>query len=88
MSDRPIDVQDSRVYTTVSDRQANVNAGENAWTGRQRSGSTHYRYRSGSVVREHWHNNAHGGTQFSRPIGGVDRNGNSWGSQPNNGYEV
>ena len=80
--------QESRVYTTVADRQANHEAGENRWTGRQRSGSTHYRYRSGSVVREHWHNNAHGGTQFSRPIGGIDRNGNLWGQQPSGGYVV
>ena len=74
--------QRSSTYATVDDRNANWQAGENPWNGRQRSGSTHYRYRSGSVTREHWHNNAHGGSQFSRPIGGVDRDGNEWGVQP------
>ena len=80
--------RDSRVYRTAADRAANEWAGENVWTGRQRSGSTHYRHRSGNVVREHWHTNAHGGTQFSRPIGGIDRNGKEWGLQPENGYVV
>jgi hypothetical protein len=78
----------SRTYATAGDRDANRAAGEGERTGRQRSGSTHYRYRSGSVVREHWHNNAHGGTQFSRPIGGVHRDGTEWGEQPTNGYTV
>lgn len=75
-------------YATVGDRDANWNNWESPHGGRQRSGSTHYRYRSGSVTREHWHNNAHGGTQFTRPIGGVDRDGVEWGEQPTNGYAV
>ncbi|WP_372891858.1 hypothetical protein, partial [Rhodosalinus sp.] len=78
----------NRVYATAGDRAANAAAGEDPRQGRQRSGSTHYRYRSGSIVREHWHNNIHGGQQFSRPIGGIDRDGNPWGEQPTNGFTV
>ncbi len=84
----PVDTATSRTYATQGDRQANENAGEGARTGRQRSGSTHHRYRSGSIVREHWHNNAHGGQQFGRPIGGIDRDGNTWGEAPTGGWKV
>jgi hypothetical protein len=82
-----IDAQVSSTYATVGDRDANWEAYEQPWTGRQRSGSTHYRYRSGSITREHWHNNAHGGSQFSRPIGGINRHGEVWGEQPDE-YQV
>jgi hypothetical protein len=82
------DARISSTYATVADRNANYDANESPYRGRQRSGSTHYRYRSGSVTREHWHNNAHGGQQFTRAIGGVDRDGNEWGEQPPNGYVV
>ena len=83
-----VESKTSRTYATEGDRDANWDAGENEWTGRQRSGSTHHRYRSGSVVREHWHNNAHGGTQFSRPVGGVHADGTAYGEQPSGGYKV
>ncbi|MEY4561909.1 MAG: hypothetical protein RLZZ618_1186 [Pseudomonadota bacterium] len=81
----PIDVT-SRTYATAGDRAANAANGEGERTGRQRSGSTHRHYRSGSVERVHWHNNAHGGSQFEHTLGGVDRNGVAWGAQPPGGY--
>jgi len=84
----PTDTATSRTYTTGGDKDANRAAGESPFNGRQRSGSTHHRYRSGSIVREHWHNNAHGGDQFGRPIGGVHKDGSTWGEPPSGGWKV